>query len=78
MDLDQNDVDSSGTGQAEARDMLRAFCQNGFEGDENRAAVALGRPGSEIREMLDGQTAIDDDLAAKVRGIARERDFRVD
>jgi len=78
MDLDQNVVDDQGTGQGDAREMLREFCDSGFEGDEEKAGLALGRPVSEIREMLDGQTEIDDDLAMKMRGIAKERDFRIE
>jgi hypothetical protein len=76
MDIDQNAVDNRETGQ-EARDMLRAFCEKGFESDPNRAALALGRNATDIREMLDGVTEIDDDLAMKVRGIARERGISV-
>ena len=78
MDVDQNIVDDNGTDQDSAREMLRAFCDKGFKGDDEKAATALGRPVSELREMLDGQTAIDEDLAMKVRGIARERGFRVE
>ncbi|HYJ91280.1 MAG TPA: hypothetical protein VEV84_08230, partial [Pyrinomonadaceae bacterium] len=61
----------------DAKEMLRAFCDNGFDGNEEQAAVALGRPRSEIGEMLDGQTPVDEDLAIKMRGIAKERDFNI-
>jgi len=37
----------------------------------------LGRPVSELREMLDGQSGVDEDLEMKMRGIAKERGFRV-
>jgi hypothetical protein len=73
MDLENNIVDDEGTGQDEAREILQSFCDNGFGGDDGRAGLALGRPASEIREMLSGETAIDDDLVMKARGIAKER-----
>jgi hypothetical protein len=77
MDLGNNTVDDQVTDQAAARDMLDAFCKNGFGGDEQKAAVVLGRPVSELREMLDGQSGVDEDLEMKMRGIAKERGFRV-
>jgi hypothetical protein len=73
MDIDQNIVDDSGTDQDEAQTLLRAFCENGFDGDDERAGLALGRPASEIREMIGGDLEIDDDLVMKARGIAQER-----
>jgi len=77
MDLGNNTVDDQVMDQAAARDMLDAFCKNGFGGDEQKAAVVLGRPVSELREMLDGQSGVDEDLEMKMRGIAKERGFRV-
>jgi hypothetical protein len=73
MDLESNIVDDRGTDQDQAQEILRAFCDNGFDGDDEKAGLVLGRPPSEIREMLDGDLDIDDDLAMKVRGIAEER-----
>jgi hypothetical protein len=73
MDIDQNIVDDDGTGQEEASDMLRAFCERGFAGDTDQAAVALGRDPGDVREMAAGGAEIDDDLVMKMRGIARER-----
>lgn len=78
MDISNDPIDDHGTDQAAARDMLDAFCRNGFDGDRQKAAVVLGRPESELSEMLDGQTAVDDDLAMKIRSIANERDFKVE
>jgi len=78
MDLGNNTVDDQVMDQAAARDMLDAFCKNGFGGDEQKAAVVLGRPVSELREMLDGQSGVDEDLEMKMRGIAKERGFRVE
>lgn len=73
MEVGSNIVDDQGTDQSAAKEMLKAFRDNGFEGDDERAAVVLGRPASEIKDMVDGDLDIDDDLAIKMRGIADER-----
>jgi hypothetical protein len=73
MEVESNIVDDRGTGQDQAHEILKAFCDNGFNGDNEKAGLVLGRPPGEIREMLDGGLDIDDDLAMKVRGIAEER-----
>ena len=78
MDIGNDPVDDQGSDQAGAREMLDSFCRNGFDGDRQKAAVVLGRPESELSEMLDGQTAVDDDLAMKMRGIANESGFRIE
>lgn len=78
MDIaDGNFVDDAGTDQQGARDILRAFCDNGFDGDAEQAGLVLGRPASELREMLGGDTDVDDDLVMKARGIAQERGIDV-
>ena len=78
MDIDQNQADDSGTDQGEAQDMLRAFCENGFHGDDQQAGLVLGRPAGEIREMIGGDLEIDEDLVMKARGIAQERGISLD
>jgi hypothetical protein len=78
MDIDQNIVDDEGTDQDEARKGLRAFCENGFDGDMEKAAEVLGRRSGDIRAMLSGESQIDDDLAMKFRGIANERGIEVE
>lgn len=78
MDIDQDTIDDAGAPQDDAYEMLRAFCDNGFEGDAERAALALGREASEIHDMLDGNAEIDGDLAMKIRGIAHERGITVE
>jgi len=72
MDIDGSIVDDNGTDQGEAREMLQSLCDNGFDGDDERAGQVLGRPAREIREMLSGDVDIDDDLAVKECGIAEE------
>ncbi|HSU25830.1 MAG TPA: hypothetical protein VLI65_07610 [Pyrinomonadaceae bacterium] len=77
MDVESNIVDDQETSQADAQEMLKAFCRNGFEGDEEKAGLVLGRPASEIRDMVAGDVDIDDDLVMKMRGIAKERGFQL-
>lgn len=73
METRPNIVDDKGTDQARAQEILRTFRDAGFEGDDERAGLVLGRQPEEIRDMLDGDLDIDDDLTMKIRGIARER-----
>lgn len=66
-------VDDKGTTQEEAREIFRAFCDNGFNGDISQAALVLGRTPDEVQGILGSGDVIDDDLMAKVRGIAETR-----
>ena len=77
MEVESNIVDDRGTDQAQAQEILRSFCENGFEGDEDRAGLVLGRPPEEIRDMIDGDLDVDDDLVMKMRGIAKERGIQL-
>lgn len=77
MEVENNIVDDAGTDQDDARELLRAFCEKGFDGDIERAAVALGRPASSLRQLMDGEDEIDDDLVMKLRGISNERGIAV-
>ena len=77
MEVKNNIVDDRGTDQEEARELLRTFCDKGFDGDIERAAVALGRPPSTLHQLMEGQDEIDDDLVMKLRGISKERGIAV-
>lgn len=66
-------VDDKGTTQEEAREIFRAFCESGFHGDISQAALVLGRTPDEVQGILKSGDIIDDDLMAKVRGIAETR-----
>ena len=72
-----NIVDDQGTDQQAAREMLRRFCERGFGNDVNAAAMVLGRPESELQQILDEKFFIDDDLAMKIKGIAQERNIDI-
>ena len=74
-------VDDRGTGEAGGRDILRQLRDEGFESDDEKLAVALGRP----VEVVQGWTAsqgsdepVDDDIIMKARGIAKERGIELE
>ena len=76
MTLDQQ-VDDKGTDQEEARRMLTALRDRGFEGDNEKLATALGRSIEQVQGWLDGTETIDDDVVMKARGIALNRGIGV-
>jgi len=59
--------------QCEPQECLQALCDNGFEGDIAKTALALGREDTEIQDMLSGDMPVDSDLDMKVHGLAQER-----
>lgn len=72
MTLDQQ-VDDKGTDQEEAKRMLVALRDRGFEGDNKQFATALGRSMEQVQGWLDGTETIDDDVVMKAKGIALNR-----
>ncbi|HEY8410542.1 MAG TPA: hypothetical protein VIK76_04040, partial [Pyrinomonadaceae bacterium] len=59
-----------GTDQEQARQILTALRDRGFDGDNERLAVALGRSVEQIENLINGSETIDDDVVMKARGIA--------
>ena len=76
MTLDQQ-VDDKGTDQEEARRMLTALRDRGFDADNEKLATALGRSIEQVEGWLDGTETIDDDVVMKARGIALNRGIGV-
>jgi hypothetical protein len=76
MTLDQK-VDDKGTDQEEAKRMLTALRDRGFEGDNEKFATALGRSIEQVQGWIDGTETIDDDVVMKARGIALNRGIGV-
>lgn len=76
MTLDQQ-VDDKGTDQEEAKRMLTALRDRGFEGDNEKLALALGRSTEQVKALIDGTETIDDDVVMKARGIALNRGIGV-
>jgi len=71
-------VDDRGTNEAGGREILKRLRDEGFESDDERLAVALGRPVEEVQGwMADGDEPVDDDIVMKARGIAKERGIEI-
>ena len=73
MEIESNVVDDNGTDQSQARAMLQAFMDNGFDGDDEKTGTILDRPSTEIHDMINGDLNINHDLTIKMRVIAKER-----
>ena len=76
MMLDQQ-VDDKGTDQEEAKRMLTALRDRGFDADNEKFALALGRSIEQVEAWMDGSETIDDDVVMKARGIALNRGIEV-
>jgi hypothetical protein len=68
-----NPLDSQGLTEEQGRDILRRLRDQGFEADDQKLAIALGRPVEEVQAWTAGGAPVDDDLIMKARGIAKER-----
>ena len=71
-------VDDQGTGQTEARALLKHLRDAGFNGSDAQLAVALGRPLEEVEGWTGGAEPVDDDVVMKARGIAKERGVEIE
>jgi hypothetical protein len=74
----RNAVDDQGTSEAEGRDLLKRLRDAGFEGSDDKLAVALGRPIEEVQGWMGGTEPVDDDVIMKARGIAKERGVEIE
>jgi plasmid maintenance system antidote protein VapI len=74
--LDQ-EVDDKGTDQEEAKSILTTLRDQGFDADNEKLAVALGRTVDQVEAMISGAETIDDDVVMKARGIAIHRGIEV-
>ncbi|MDT7602569.1 MAG: hypothetical protein QOF61_566 [Acidobacteriota bacterium] len=73
-----NPLDSQGTTEEQGRAILRRLRDEGFDADDQKLAVALGRPLEEVQAWTTGDAPVDDDLIMKARGIAQERGISVE
>ena len=73
-----NAVDDQGTTEAEGRALLKHLRDVGFEGSDEKLAVALGRPVEEVEGWMGGAEPVDDDVVMKARGIAKERGIEIE
>ena len=75
--LDQK-VDDKGTDQEQAQHMIEALRDQGFNGDNEQVAKALGRTIEQVQGMIDGSETNDDDVIMKARGIALHRGIQIE
>ena len=72
-----NTVDDQGTNEAEGRALLKHLRDAGFDGSDEKLAIALGRPVEEVEGWTGGAAPVDDDVVMKARGIAKERGIEI-
>ena len=77
-DSNDNPLDDRGTDNAGGLALLRRLRDNGFEADDVKLAVALGRPVEEVSSWMEGTEPPDDDIIMKARGIAQERGIEIE
>ncbi len=58
---------------AESLELLQKLKTQVFESDDEKLALALGRPVEEIKQWLAGAEQIDEDPQEKIHGIAQQR-----
>jgi hypothetical protein len=58
--------------ETESREYLQRLKTEVFDSDDEKVALAMGRPVEEITDWLGGGE-IDDDAQMKINGIAKER-----
>jgi hypothetical protein len=75
---DDNPLDDRGTDAAAGLALLRRLRDEGFEADDEKFSVALGRPVEEVGAWMDGSEPPDDDIIMKARGIAQERGIEIE
>ncbi|HUS08937.1 MAG TPA: hypothetical protein VMZ30_00625 [Pyrinomonadaceae bacterium] len=73
-----NVVDDRGTSQRQAARILRNLRDRAFEANDEKLAIALGRPIEDLAAWNAGIEVIDDDVIMKARGIAMHRGVYVD
>ena len=71
-------LDDRGTDAAAGLEILRRLRDSGFDGDDEKLSVALGRPHKEVEEWMQGTETLDDDIIMKARGIAQERGIEIE
>ena len=70
-------IDDQGTDQSEASQILRHIRDNAFEANDEKLALALGRPTQEIEQWTSGRGLIDGDVILKARTLAMQRGFEI-
>ena len=75
---DSNALDDRGTDNAAGLALLKRLRDEGFDSDDEKFALALGRPVEEVAAWMEGSGELDDDIIMKARGIAQERGIEIE
>ena len=78
LERNANALDDRGTDNAAGLALLKRLRDEGFDSDDERLAVALGRPVEEVQSWMRGEGRLDDDIIIKARGIAQERGIEIE
>ena len=71
-------LDDRGTDRQTGLTMLKRLRDQGFDSDNEKLAVALGRPLEEVEAWMNSSAPPDDDIIMKARGIAKERNITIE
>jgi len=74
----ENALDDRGTDRQAGLAMLKRLRDQGFDSDNEKLAVALGRPLEEVEAWMNSSAPPDDDIIMKARGIAKERNITIE
>jgi hypothetical protein len=78
IERNANALDDRGTDNAAGLALLKRLRDEGFDADDEKLAVALGRPVEEVQAWMRGEGRLDDDIIMKARGIAQERGIEIE
>jgi hypothetical protein len=70
-------IDDLGTNQHDAAEILKAVRDGAFDADDEKLALALGRPVEEIEAWASGDGTIDGDAVMKARHLAEMRGVEI-
>jgi hypothetical protein len=70
-------IDDLGTNQHEAAEILKTVRDAAFDSDDEKLALALGRPVEEIEAWTHGDGTIDGDVVMKARTLADKRGVEI-
>lgn len=71
-------LDDRGTNEQSGLALLKKLRDDGFESNNEKFAVALGRPVEEVEAWMNGDEPLDDDIIMKARGIAKQRGVAIE
>ena len=76
-EVSESAIDDRATNQSEAAQILLAIRDSVFDSNDEKLALALGRPSAEIAEWLNGEGNIDSDALLKAKALATKRDVEL-